>query len=366
MDMNAKRERHRRFWQPLEKGEGGYLAVSAPIDDSGIAPCPLDPPSSLEEQWLSVEYALKRAEADSKNRYWGLDAIHNVFPNFGPGVQAAMLGAPYALQKESVWFDMDPPIKNWDTMPDLTTNREHELYKAVEAHTRALCAASKGRYTVAYTDIGGQMDVLCSLRGENLLMDLIEYPDEVLAAQEKLDQEFVSYFNTLTDIIGPSGCGYTGWIPIASDHPWFPVQCDMSVMISQNMFETFVLPSLDKVTTQIGNSIYHLDGPGEIQHLDMLLSLKHIHAIQWVPLPTATAADGSMYRDFTDPMSLDVYRRTLQAGRKVVLTGIMPFQVPIVFDAVGCDGVFIETYCDTRKEADELVAFAQSNSWVKY
>ena len=364
MDMSSKRARHRRFWQPLTKGEGGYLAVSSPIDDSGMLPCPINPPESLEEKWLSVEYVLKKTEADAKNIYRGLDAIHNVFVNFGPGVHAAMLGAPYILQEASVWFDSGPPIKSWDTMPGLTANCEHELYKAVEAHTRALCAASNGRYAVSHTDIGGQLDVLFSLRGEELLMDLIEYPDEVLAAQEQLDREFISYFNTLSGIIGPAGCGYTGWIPIVSDSPWYPIQCDMSVMISPDMFETFVMPSLERISARIGNSIYHLDGPGQIQHLDMLLSLKHVHAIQWVPLPAAKTGDGTVYRDFADAMSLDIYRRILKAGKKVVLLDVMPFQVSAVYDAAGCDGVFIETPCKTRKEADALVAFA-GGKWIK-
>jgi len=363
--MQHKRERHRQFWQPLTKGEGGYLAVQSPINDAGgVIPYPA-PPANLEEQWLSAEYRVKVAEAEAANVYWGQDAIHNVFVNFGPGVHAAMLGAPYELTKDSVWFGATPYIKNWDSPVNLKTDTNHELYKAIENHTKALCTASQGRYTVAYTDIGGQYDVLYSLRGEDILADLIEYPNEVMAAEEQLNREFVKYFNELTNIIAPSGCGYSGWIPVISDEPWYPIQCDMSVMISPKMFEKFVLPSLDYVSTAIGQSIYHLDGPEQMPHLDMLLSLKHVHAIQWVPLTYSLTKDGqSNFRDYADEVSIEVYRRSLAAGKKVVILGAPANQVPLIYDRVGCDGVFIQTYCGTRKEADELIDFARKN-WLK-
>ncbi|MCL2285040.1 MAG: hypothetical protein FWC32_01595 [Firmicutes bacterium] len=357
--MNKKRERHRQFWQPLTKGEGGYLAVHAPANNMGAA-VPYPKAASVEEQWLSAGYRVNVAEAEVANMYYGQDAIHNAFVNLGPGVQAALLGAPYTLTKDSVWFGADPVIKNWDSPVNLKTNPQHELYKAIEEQTRALCTASKGRYAVAYTDIGGQYDVLYSLRGEDVLADLIEYPNEVMAAEEQLNREFVDYFNTLSGIIGPSGCGYAGWIPIISDVPWYPIQCDMSVMISPKMFEKFVLPSLDWVSTAIGQSIYHLDGPEQVQHLDMLLSLKHVHAIQWVPLTYSLSKAGRRdYRDYADELSINIYRRALAAGKKVVALGVPPDQVPLIYDRAGCDGVFIQTWCSTQNEADELITHAK-------
>jgi 5-methyltetrahydrofolate--homocysteine methyltransferase len=360
----VKCARHNRFWQPLTKGEGGYLGVSAPIDDDGHLSVMVPPPDDLEEQWLSSEYRVKTAEAAAQNIYWGQDAIQSVFVNFGPGVQAAMLGAPYKLQPNSIWFDLDPPIKNWDTIPVFKTDTCHPLYKAVDEHTRALCAASQGKYAVSVTDIGGQMDVLFSLRGEDLLTDLIEYPELVQTAEAQLCDEFLRYFFTLTDMIMPTGCGNTAWIPLISEEPWYPVQCDFSVMISPAMFEKFVLPSLDKATTAIGRAVYHLDGPGEIPHLDMILSLKHVHAIQWVPLPNPpTGQPGYVYQDFASPMAIDIYKRTLAAGKKLCLLMVDPSQIGTIYDAVGSDGIYIHTHCQTRKSADELINYARKR-WL--
>jgi hypothetical protein len=362
--MERKRDRHRRFWQPLTKGEGAYIAVQSPVNDSGVMPGRFRPAISNEENVLDVDYCLLKAEAAAANNYYGLDAIHTHFINFGPGVQAAFFGAPYIITPESVWFDTDPPITGWEPMPDLTPDPGHPLYKAIEAQTRALCAASKGRFCVSYTDIGGQYDVLFSLRGEALLMDMLECPETILAAEEKLDTAFIEYFNALTGIIGPTDCGYTNWMPVVHDIPWYPIQCDMSVMISPAQFEKFVLPSLDRVSAAIGQSIYHLDGPEEIRFLDMLLSLRHVHAIQWVPLPTFRLPTGQYVQNFADAMSIDVYRRTLAAGKKIMLYGIRAEQIQPIFDAVGRDGIFIYSYSPGRKDADALVAHAEKE-WVR-
>jgi hypothetical protein len=63
-------------------------------------------------------------------------------------------------------------------------------------------------------------------------------------------------------------------------------------------------------------------------------------------------------------MSIDVYKRTLAAGKKVVLVWVKPYQIPIILDEIGCDGVYINTICQTRKEADELVEYA-SKHWIR-
>ena len=362
--IEQKKARHKRFFEPFEKGEGAYLAVTSPIDDSGKLPFRLPPPKNLHEQWISAEYAVLREEERAQNTYWGLDALQSAFVNFGPGVQAALLGAPYELTPECIWFDLYPPIKNWDTIPVFKTDPEHELYKAIEDKTRALLAASKGRYTVSVTDIGGQMDVLFSLRGEELLTDLIDYPDEVKTAQNQLDTEWIEYFNKMTNMIGPSGFGYTTWAPIVWDKPWYPIQCDMSVMISPRMFEEFVLPSLDKVSAAAGRAIYHLDGPEEVKHLDMLLSLKHVSCIQWTPLPDPVPGRVGFDQDFADELSLGVYKRALEAGKKVAIFHAPAVQIEKIFDAVGCDGVYIVTSLNTRKDADEFIENAIRKKWV--
>ena len=61
------------------------------------------------------------------------------------------------------------------------------------------------------------------------------------------------------------------------------LQSDFSAMISPRMFEMFVLPDLATCCEKIDYAFYHLDGKGQINHLDLLLSLVELAGIQWIP-----------------------------------------------------------------------------------
>lgn len=54
-------------------------------------------------------------------------------------------------------------------------------------------------------------------------------------------------------------------------------------MISDKMFERFVLPDIAACCDALDHAFYHLDGKGQIIHLDMLLSLQRLRGIQWIP-----------------------------------------------------------------------------------
>ena len=356
--MQVVRERHRRFWQPLQKGEGGYFAVTAPLP--GVAP--LRAPKDLKEQWLSPEYAVERALHRSQSTYFGADAANVSFVNLGAGCFSAMLGGPYQLMPNTVWFDLAPPITSYDP-PPRPVFQENAISRAVEGITKALCRASGGDFAVTVTDIGGQMDIEFSLRGEELLLDLLDEPEEVEALSKHINALWIDYYHKNVAMIDPA-CGYSSWIPVLHDKPFAPLQCDMSVMISPKQFERFVLPGLDQVGRAVDTAIYHLDGPGEYVHLDMILSLPNVHAIQWVPLPQTTIHDPNYYfQDFADEMSLSIYRKTLAAGKKMILTSCSPHQVGKIFDEVGCDGMFIMTECPTLDEAKQMEEAAKK--WIR-
>ena len=53
-------------------------------------------------------------------------------------------------------------------------------------------------------------------------------------------------------------------------------------MISKETFDDLFLPGIIKECGFLDRSIYHLDGPGALRHLDSLLEIKELNAIQWV------------------------------------------------------------------------------------
>lgn len=49
------------------------------------------------------------------------------------------------------------------------------------------------------------------------------------------------------------------------------------------MFSEFISPELKQSCKRLSHSIFHLDGVGELAHLDNLLAINELDAIQWVP-----------------------------------------------------------------------------------
>jgi 5-methyltetrahydrofolate--homocysteine methyltransferase len=94
---------------------------------------------------------------------------------------------------------------------------------------------------------------------------------------------WLRYYDELYDIIQASGRGTTPWAAIWSPGRTYMLQCDFAYMISPQMFERFVMPDLADCCDSLDHGFYHLDGKGQIRHLDMLLSLERLRGIQWIP-----------------------------------------------------------------------------------
>lgn len=63
----------------------------------------------------------------------------------------------------------------------------------------------------------------------------------------------------------------------------YPVQNDFSALISTSMHQEFFLEELLNEINYLDNSIYHLDGPDASKHLNIILEIPHLNAIEWVP-----------------------------------------------------------------------------------
>jgi hypothetical protein len=83
-------------------------------------------------------------------------------------------------------------------------------------------------------------------------------------------------------------------------------------MISPEMFEEFALPRLQKQCQRLDYTVYHLDGPGAIRHLDALLRIPELDAIQWEP--------GAGQPHVADPVWWEsVWKKVYAAGKSAFL-----------------------------------------------
>jgi 5-methyltetrahydrofolate--homocysteine methyltransferase len=210
---------------------------------------------------------------DSWPRWW---------PNFGAGIVAGFLGAQVSYDENTVWFEprSETDLKNLQPNYDA----DNFWWRWVKDTTQSAIDRWDDQITVATTDLGGNLDILASLRGtQNLLMDLLDRPEEVDRQVAEITQLWLRYHDELFEIIQAANNGTTSWAPMWCPGRYYMLQSDFCYMISPDMFERFVLPDLEACCSHLDYGFYHLDGKGQIPHLDMLLGIENLRGIQWIP-----------------------------------------------------------------------------------
>jgi 5-methyltetrahydrofolate--homocysteine methyltransferase len=205
------------------------------------------------------------------------------------------------------------------------------------------------------TDLGGNLDILASLRGsEKLLLDLTDDPQQVERLVSEITTLWLRYYDELEGITIKAGRGNACWGPVWSPSKGYMLQCDFSYMISPRMFKRFIVPDLAACCDHLDYGFYHLDGKGEIPHLDALIGIKRLKGIQWQPGDGQPKADGwlpliAKIRDSGKRCQIYVTRQgALTVQREL---GGQGFLMHIIDDPVSPDegSAFLKELFSTRK-----------------
>jgi hypothetical protein len=265
-----------------------------------------------------------------------LDMIPSADTMIGPGSLALCLGSEPAFSENTVWFG---PTMEQDENPEqrapLRFDPENRWWKVHEATLRACSELAHGRYLVGCPDLVENIDILASLRDMTpLFMDMIERPEWVSETLREINAVYFEVYDRIYEII----CGPDGGSVFEAYKLWGPgktakVQCDAATMFSPQMFREFVAPRLREQCAFLDYSMYHLDGQEQFRHLDTLLEIEELDAIEWTP--NANLPLGG------DPQWFDLYRRILDAGKSVQVYLVWAEEIVPVLDAIGSEGVYI-------------------------
>lgn len=272
--------RNEAFWTG-ELEQGPLMWVTVPDAVHGTPPAE---PATEDELWTDVQYVIEAADYSlSHTRYFG-DAlpIHNVW--LGPDQVAAWLGAEMTLRPRHNTSWVKPFVEDWSMHPQLAIDPHNRWWKLYLDILRASVEHGKDRWVTTYPDLHTGVDGLSAIRGsENLLLDLMESPDEVRRAMRDMTGLFKRVVDTVSEIVLPRGQGTTNWTAGWSRKRFLCIgQNDFSCMISPAMFDEFCLPDTVETTNFVDHSIYHLDGPGAIRHVPRLLEIEKLNCIQWI------------------------------------------------------------------------------------
>lgn len=217
-----------------------------------------------------------------ENTWYLGDSFPRFWPNLGPGIVAAFAGAQVHPAWDTTWFTPEKAGEIADLR--VAINWKNVWWQRVSNITQAVVNCWGQDLAVGITDLGGNLDVLASLRDtRQLLMDLVKSPQEVNRLVKEVNCLWLACYNRLYELIIPAGHGVTCWGPCWSKGRGYMLQSDFSYMISPTMFERFVLPDLEACCAVMDYAFYHLDGQGQLVHVDTLLSMPRLRGIQWVP-----------------------------------------------------------------------------------
>ena len=233
----------------------------------GSVPAPQ--PRDDEARWSDPEFILKLNEAELP----GLTYLGETLPVSKTLMSAwcPVYGGHTTFRPDTVWIE--PTVTDWGTAPDWQRDWDDEGWRSLKRTYARLCKGAGHRYFVGLPPMLVPNDLLSVLRGpQSFLMDLVLEPERVAATLAIMQQNFIRMWNEL-DALRDRRQGYGNWWPIWCAERLRIVQSDVSCMISEQMFERFILPELQALSEDVDHLFYHLDGPDAVRHLDMICSV---------------------------------------------------------------------------------------------
>lgn len=326
--------------------------VCLPLPVEHPAPVPQREYATQRERWLDVDFRAECADIELSNvRYLG-DALPIVFPNMGPEIFSACCGCAYNFGETTTWTE--PCLLDWAEADRYVLDWQHPLLKAVDDFTQALLARGKDKFIVGITDLHPGGDHLAALRDpQRLATDLLDYPDQVSAKLAASYPEYFALYDYFYEKLRAVGMPTTSWTPLPVDGTFYIPSNDFSCMISTAMFEQFFLQGIVDECNYYDRSIYHLDGPDALRHLDLLLEIPSLDAVQWV-----FGAGNEGYARW-----IPVYQK-IQAKRKSIQLLCDVSELPLVFETLRPEGVWFSQITGVEDEETAREVLRRIERWA--
>lgn len=295
------------------------------------------PPShhtTISERWMDTQYVAECVLARVMNIAYMGDALPQAWPNLGPEIFSAFFGCELEYSESTSWAI--PNLKAWNEVEKIKFREDNFYWQKILEMTDAFLHIGKGKFYTGLTDFHPNGDALAAFRDPlNLNMDLLDAPEKVKALTDYITKTFLDMLDFFFAKFTAAGQAIANWPGIVSTKQWGVPQCDFSCMISTPMFEEFFLPAIREECRRYEASLYHLDGPNALRHLDALLAIEELTAIQWVagagqgrasdwlPVYKKCQAAGKGLQIFLDADESDLFMQELKpAGLWLNLSGI--------------------------------------------
>ena len=329
VNMEAAKEKFRNYWAHKNTGrplmcviarrpeveqysdgtpvEGGYL-------DQICQGKYYNMPEELKWKDMEDKYQNPQRIVDRYRYFCQTHAfLGESFPNlnidFGPGSLASYLGSEIGFKK--IQYGLTNVWTAGTGVPKLTFDPENKWFKKHLQLAKDCQALAGDDFYVDMPDLMENIDVLASLRGaQDILFDLLDEPEMIGERIQEVTDIYYEYYDRFYDVIKDEegGNAYTVF------QIWGPgrtvkLQCDFSAMMSPEDFRKYIQPSLRSQSENVDHVLYHLDGPAAIKHMDALMEIEGIDALQWT--------SGDAGPDGTLPDWDVIYDKAIAAGKSI-------------------------------------------------
>ena len=354
-DIDKVRERLYAFWE-LEAIDRACISVVAPIKKGDCISMFHNPenltnrPEELKKYWEDPETIYKNNIKRLERTWLGGETLPVIFQNYGTSGHCNYMGAKPVYGNDTIWFD---PV--WNDLSDAEDAYTEQILEKHLAIAQYLTDRAEDSYFVGMPDSTGTLDAIGHLYGtENVLMDMLTEPDLLKKAIRQVNDCWISTnekFYKISEKL--NGGGVHAWMHLMAPGRLTHMQCDMSVMFSRDMYRDFVMDELEQQLEWLEYPVYHFDGIEQEKHLDYILSLKKLKAIQWTHVAGQPSA--SHY--------LPVLQRIQAAGKGLIIMA-PPSDVAPLLDGLSANGLYIHTEVESGEEAEALVEYTREHSHI--
>ena len=297
----------------------------------------------LRARWFDAEYQVERFIESIRGRTFHGETFPVFWPNLGPNIYAAFHGGELEYGEVTSWIKHC--VHGPGDVQKLGFNPENIYFKKIEELTRLALAQCTGRYMVGYTDIHGSLDCVADWRNpQELCFDIVDNPAIVHDMLKVANENFFPIFDGFDATLKAHGQMSVTWMGIPAHGKMHIPSCDFTNMVSTGIFDEFYLPSLLAELRHMTHNIFHLDGKGMLRHLDRLLEIPEIAAIQWVH---------GVGDDAPIMQWLPVIRK-IQAAGKGVIVDLQPHELEGFIAAMKPKGLYLCLAADEKDQPDIL------------
>lgn len=231
--------------------------------------------------WYDVEYQVDKFYKSVDGRRFYGETFPVYFPNLGPDVYAGFYGSELEFGEITSWSR--PVLREWEALDGLALDVKSEYLLKIEELTRHALERCAGKFMVGYTDLHPGLDCAAAWRGPaQFCLDLLDSPEQARRLAERAIADFELVYDRFDRLLRQAGQLSVSWMGIPSHGRMHIPSCDFSTLISPRLFQEFALPILEREVRTMTHNVFHVDGRGVARHLDAILSVPEVHAVQWV------------------------------------------------------------------------------------